>query len=62
MISKQKNTRDLSRPCPETVEFSDDKKVWVSAKLVSLETNTYWPYIATDGNQYKYCREIRNSK
>jgi hypothetical protein len=58
VLSKKANLYRLEQ-CAEMVEFSNDRDTWILARLICLEANTFWPYIASDGMQYKYCREVR---
>jgi len=60
---KTNNHLDLAT-CPELVEFSDNGVTWEPGYLSWLEKRTLWPYYSTDGEPYKFCREIpqKNNK
>ena len=57
MITKRDNTHYVTHNTT-VIEFSDDEVTWHKAILISLEAKTLWPYMASDGTQYKHCREI----
>ena len=56
MITQQQNRVSIT---PVRVKLSDDKVNWIEANLVCVESDTDWPFIADDGNHYRYIRSIK---